>query len=608
MQFYCPKCDLKYRIEDDKLTEQPNAQLRCKACHTVFSVQNAIKAAQQRVADARVPVDGVPNLSVPPPKPAPVSFKSTAPAVASTGKGVVTLPLLDVTARPRTESAKQVNAKAGLTKPSLAPNLGTLNIGPKITRRGVGASALLAAKSLRPTSDAASSKDKIEGESPTERFGEAESTPPPHVLGRGSAGVFPAVTREGTPPAVPPLPRHLSEPGSVAAVSQVQSQPAPPSRARSGPPSRPRRSRPAPSSLPVPNRRSSSSAEAMSKPRGTDEPSFEELDEELTPIESEAPITPVVATDPNALLHTADEVFGWPNSSPAPENESAELNEAVPHLPSPPADTDGPSAWLTQPINEQPMTLAAESAPAPRAASYTPFDSEPPFVAKRKTISLTATVAVALAASVVGFGAGYSLGTKSEQPASNVSVPTHEAERVVRVDAPPPPPEEEPREENAGPGAVPAQPEGSERTPRPNTRAGKPTAPQGMHDTVVSALATLEGPPNGPAVRSSDSQTANNGLNARAIEATVKRFQPGLKRACWQPLLNQRGGDVSDGARVSTTVTIAPTGRVVGVTHGGDPAAYPGLATCIAGKVQTWKFPRATTPTTAVIPFVFAVQ
>lgn len=613
MRFYCPKCDLKYRIEGDKLTAQPNAQLRCNACHTVFGVQSAVKLAQHRVADGRVAVDGKPNLSLPPPKPTPVSFKPTDPVVASPGKGVVTLPLLDVTARPRNESLKQLNEKGGLTTPSLVPRLGTLNIGPKITRRSTGARAPLTAKGLRPTYDPVPLASKLKAKTAPEPLDSVEPPRPAHVSGRGSTRAFAPLTQDRANPAVPLLPLNRAALGATEVEPEAPSQPAPPSRPHSGPPSRPARSRPAPSSLPIPGRRISGPPVAVGVERVEVFEPLEELDEELISVEAEAPTTPVVAADTSSPLDTADEVYPLPDGAPSGEGGSVEPSAA----PSPPTVENAASdAWAEPSMIERPMPSSVRLAVGRErtAPVFMPMDAEPPFVTKRTGISLMKAVTVALVASVVGFGAGYALGTKSEQSARHASLVTHEGERVARVDIPPPP-EAQSSEQVAAEGATRAEldqphPGTVDPTARMTTRASKTVgASPGAHDTIVSALGTLEGSVDGPAVRATETpSTKGAALGARAIQATVKRFQPGIKRSCWQPQLNRRGTDAVGTARVSTTVTVAPTGWVVSVSPEGDPTGYPGLATCIAGRVKTWKFPRAATETTVVIPFVFAAQ
>jgi hypothetical protein len=47
---------------------------------------------------------------------------------------------------------------------------------------------------------------------------------------------------------------------------------------------------------------------------------------------------------------------------------------------------------------------------------------------------------------------------------------------------------------------------------------------------------------------------------------------------------------------------------VQSVSTSGDPRGYPGLASCIAGRVRGWQFPATGGSSTAIVPFVFAAQ
>jgi hypothetical protein len=56
------------------------------------------------------------------------------------------------------------------------------------------------------------------------------------------------------------------------------------------------------------------------------------------------------------------------------------------------------------------------------------------------------------------------------------------------------------------------------------------------------------------------------------------------------------------------TITVGPTGSVQNVATNGEPRGYPGLASCIAGRVRAWQFPATGGTTTVNVPFVFAAQ
>jgi TonB family protein len=92
------------------------------------------------------------------------------------------------------------------------------------------------------------------------------------------------------------------------------------------------------------------------------------------------------------------------------------------------------------------------------------------------------------------------------------------------------------------------------------------------------------------------------------VQGTVRRYTSSVKRSCWQPALDTRDADAPTSARVSVTITVAPSGSVQGVSTSGDPRGYRGLASCIARRVQGWQFPASSGQTTVNVPFVFAAQ
>lgn len=125
-------------------------------------------------------------------------------------------------------------------------------------------------------------------------------------------------------------------------------------------------------------------------------------------------------------------------------------------------------------------------------------------------------------------------------------------------------------------------------------------------------LKDFGGPNLGPAPGSGNDQGAGNApggqLDSTSITRTVGNYTPGVRRGCWETALSARAADAPTSARVSATITIAPSGNVENVTTSGDPKGYPSLARCIESKVRTWRFPRSSGATTANVPFVFAAQ
>ena len=118
--------------------------------------------------------------------------------------------------------------------------------------------------------------------------------------------------------------------------------------------------------------------------------------------------------------------------------------------------------------------------------------------------------------------------------------------------------------------------------------------------------------PSGPGVSGANpgSTPAGGGgqLDAAQTQSTVARYTGSVKRSCWQPSLDARAPDAPTSARVVVTITVGGTGSVQNVTTSGEPRGYPGLASCIAGRVRAWQFPATGSSTTVNVPFVFAAQ
>jgi hypothetical protein len=126
----------------------------------------------------------------------------------------------------------------------------------------------------------------------------------------------------------------------------------------------------------------------------------------------------------------------------------------------------------------------------------------------------------------------------------------------------------------------------------------------------LSGLAGLQGggPTSGPGGGSTTGGSSNQALDSGQIQQTVGKYTGSVKRSCWQPALDSRSKDAPTSARVSVSITVGPSGSVQNVSTSGDPKGYPGLASCIAGRVKGWQFPASNGTTTVNVPFVFAAQ
>jgi hypothetical protein len=97
-------------------------------------------------------------------------------------------------------------------------------------------------------------------------------------------------------------------------------------------------------------------------------------------------------------------------------------------------------------------------------------------------------------------------------------------------------------------------------------------------------------------------------LTGAEIQRTVYRYQPSVRHSCWQRQLANRDPSAPSTAKVTVTMTIAPTGKVTKASTSGEAVGYPGLSACISDKVKSWTFPQALGSTTAQVPFTFAAQ
>jgi predicted Zn finger-like uncharacterized protein len=96
-------------------------------------------------------------------------------------------------------------------------------------------------------------------------------------------------------------------------------------------------------------------------------------------------------------------------------------------------------------------------------------------------------------------------------------------------------------------------------------------------------------------------------LSQGEISAVVSANQARVRRSCWEPALAGRAANGPTNARVNAQLTISPSGNVDSVNASGADA-FPGLASCIATRMRSWKFPASGSSTTVNVPFVFAGQ
>jgi predicted Zn finger-like uncharacterized protein len=141
---------------------------------------------------------------------------------------------------------------------------------------------------------------------------------------------------------------------------------------------------------------------------------------------------------------------------------------------------------------------------------------------------------------------------------------------------------------------------------RPRASAAPSAAPQAAPIDTSGFVNNVPGPAaQGP----SGSQAGGGGqLSQGEISAVVSQNQPLVKRKCWQPALEARAVNAPTTARVNGSITIGASGAVDSASASGAERDYPGLSSCIAGRMKGWKFPPSGSSTQVAVPFVFAGQ
>ena len=152
-----------------------------------------------------------------------------------------------------------------------------------------------------------------------------------------------------------------------------------------------------------------------------------------------------------------------------------------------------------------------------------------------------------------------------------------------------------------GAGARTGGPPGGPR-PKPSSTAtatsGTPIDTSGFNSSVPGPAATAQG-----------AQPGGGGqLSQGEIGAVVSQNQPLVKRKCWQPALEARAANGPSSVRVSGSINIGASGQVETASASGGERDFPGLSSCIATRMKTWKFPPSGSPSSVNVPFFFAGQ
>jgi predicted Zn finger-like uncharacterized protein len=255
-----------------------------------------------------------------------------------------------------------------------------------------------------------------------------------------------------------------------------------------------------------------------------------------------------------------------------------------------------------------PSGLDAVAIPAPAPVpAFSPSEA-PPERRRAGGIPPAAWVAI-VAALATGVTAGSVLFSKAPPP------PTVQ---IVTVTAPAPAvPVPTATGGSADPGTDP-KPDGSVAAPKatggPRVAANNPP-PDKKDDTTPPAPLPGVGalPGGGPSPLPGGGPTPGGGgggteqLSQSDVQRVVNNGKNSLKRACWEPALAARSANAPSSARVTVNIVIGPDGRVRSANAtGGD--GYPGLASCIGGRVRSWVFPPSSGETTVAPSFTFVPQ
>ncbi len=152
---------------------------------------------------------------------------------------------------------------------------------------------------------------------------------------------------------------------------------------------------------------------------------------------------------------------------------------------------------------------------------------------------------------------------------------------------------------------VPAGPGGgrARNTPGTPTPTPAPPVPGAPIDTSGFNNGGVAGPSGGTAPPAGGGGQLSQG----EIQGVVTSNQARIRRQCWEQALAAKSPNAPNTVKVTGTMTIGPSGNVESANaSGGD--SYPGLASCIAGKMKNWKFPPSGGSQTVAVPFVFAAQ
>jgi predicted Zn finger-like uncharacterized protein len=629
MKFLCPSCKAKYQIADDKVSGR-SVRMKCRKCGFIIPISEVPPAPPSMTPDGDAPPPNVPkappapNVTTTggrtPPSPATREGKPGAPApgsILATSKGIggPTPP----GARPAAPGVSRAPAPGSVSK-SPAPAQTT----PKPAE----------AKSSPVATEQKSSPVAAERKS-------APGAPPPPV--QPKAGVPARRPAPSDAKAAPPPKPGAARPSAAGAPPRSSPTGAAPPAAPAPPPSSPAASAPVAAA--------SSPAAATEK-----KPASSAVDDLLPAVDDEegdgvtriapggaladafgALVSGAHQAPPAEMMpHTADEWYVGINEVPVGPIRLNELRKraligavTMESL----VWRDGLDAW--RPLKTFPELVAVLEegmssvfgSRAPIAAAAKPASESDPFGSGvspgavtgpvvvtddlaaagiprgRTPIGAWIAVAIALAFGVV---IGFVAFSKQKPPETIVKYVEVQPDGGVQPGAA--------AADQATPEAMPGAASAQALKPRSGSNKNKATGTPEKEGSGLPGLKGLSGlNPGGPATPGGTSPGAappsgGGQLESTQIQATVAKYTGSVKRSCWQPALDSRDPSAPTSARVMVTIVVGPSGSVQNVSTSGEPRGYPGLASCIAGRVRSWQFPATGGTTTANVPFVFAAQ
>jgi hypothetical protein len=239
---------------------------------------------------------------------------------------------------------------------------------------------------------------------------------------------------------------------------------------------------------------------------------------------------------------------------------------------------------------------------------------------RNRTVAIAVAVAAAVALVAVAwhFMSSSPSSKNAQEPARTLAASAEQQAQEKKPEpATPPAPTPAPTAEapaDAPIAAIPEPPPAVAKAPTPSAPTASANAPSGAAakpaaPSLLSGLSTLQTPGPTAGAKSGGSGVATGvGLDATAIQRTVRKYSPAVRQNCWQRALNARAPGVPSSAKVTATITVDAAGKVQGVTAAGAPRGYPGLAHCIEEAVRGWAFPRSAGETVTNVPFMFVGQ